>query len=144
MHATLPTASTPATVEVVVVKTDGSVIPARWTPREGASLLPQMQTAVGGLIDVVALTRDAAMIVNDEGIYVCDPNPVATLVCLQLGRTQPYFGDVVFVGGTNARGDDESAPEWLVRLIERTAEALHAEPEVAEMIRTDALAAAGR
>jgi len=50
----------------------------------------------------------------------------------------------VFIGGTNARGDDESVPEWLVRLVERTAEALRDEPEVAEMIRTDALAAAGR
>ena len=53
MHATVSTS--PATVEVVVVKPDGSVIPASWTPREGASLLPQMQTAVGGLIDVAAL-----------------------------------------------------------------------------------------
>lgn len=142
MHATVSTS--PATVEVVVVKTDGSVVPASWTPREGASLLPQMQTAVGGLIDVAALTRDAAMIVNDEGVHLCDPNPVATLVCLQLGRTQPYFGDVVFIGGVDERGDDKSVPEWLVRLVERTAEALRREPEVAEMIRTDALAAAGR
>ena len=138
MYATLP-----ATVEVLVVKTDGSVATAQWTPGGGGSLLPQMQAAVGGLIDVAALTRDAAMIVHDEGVYVCAPNPVATMVCLQLGRQHPYFGDVVFIG-TDAHGGDASVPEGLRRVTERTAEALRIEPEVAEMIRTDSLAAAGR
>ena len=50
---------------------------------------------------------------HDEGLYVCEANPVATLLAVAFGRnTQPYFGPVVFTGGAEADGTTRSLDPW--------------------------------
>jgi len=105
-------------LRVAVAKTDGTLVMESWTREEDGTTLTQMQQAVGGLIDVVGLTEDAAMIVRDDGAVTCPPNLVASAIATALGRTQPvYFGDAVFVGGTDRAGNDLDVPAWLVTIL---------------------------
>ena len=90
--------------DVLVVDTDGAVHRERWTAGPDGSLLAQLQTAVGGLVDVVALADHVDLWVNDEGLYLCEPNPVATLLGLALGRNAPVYGPAVFTGGADPDG----------------------------------------
>ena len=109
-------------LRVAVAKTDGTLALESWTREPDGTTLTQMQEAVGGLIDVVGLTDDAVMIVRDDGLMTCPPNLVASAIATALGRTQPvYFGDVVFVGGTDQAGNDLDVPAWMVTILEDVA-----------------------
>lgn len=96
---------TPRSIDVLIVETDGTSRLQSWTPTADGGLLDQLQGAVGGLVDVVALTDQLDMWVHDEGLYVCEPNPVATLLALAHGRRSPFYGPAVFTGGADASGD---------------------------------------
>lgn len=77
-----------------------------------------LQGAVGGLVDVVALDDGIDMWVNDEGLFVCEPNPVGWGIARGYGTPQvAYFGAVVFTGGPDdtgrTRGLDEATVEVL-------------------------------
>lgn len=91
-------------VDVLVVRTDGTTHRHRWTPAHDGSLLTHLQAAVGGLIDVVALTDDLDMWLHDEGLYLYEPNPVAMVLAAALGRDTPFYGPVVFTGGPDQHG----------------------------------------
>lgn len=109
-------------LRVAVAKTDGTLTMESWIREQDGTTLTQMQQAVGGLIDVVGLADDAAMIVRDDGAATCPPNLVASAIATALGRTQPvYFGDVVFVGGTDRAGNDLDVPDWLVTILKDVA-----------------------
>jgi len=115
--------SRPAVI-VVTVGTDGAARQESWTPASDGGLLEQLQGAVGGLVDVVALGDRLDMWTHDEGLYVCDANPVATLLAFAFGRnTQPYFGPVVFTGGADADGTTRSLDSWFAAGLLKAAQA---------------------
>lgn len=93
-------------IVVVIVGTAGDARQETW-PAEGG-LLDRLQGAVGGCVDVVALVageNGLDMWVHDEGLYLCEPNPVATVIAQRFGLTsQPYFGPAVLTGGADSRG----------------------------------------
>lgn len=63
----------------VLIKTDGSMSPLY--PENGSTfVLEEAQKAVDGLIEVVNLNEKIIFIVNEEGKFTKEPNPVATLL----------------------------------------------------------------
>lgn len=127
------------TVEVAVVTTGGEVSLQAWERQgDSGSLLCPLQQAVGGLIDVTELSEDLTMYVHDEGIYRCEPNPVATLMGLACGRSQPYFGDVVFLGGVDENGEDTSLGADAREAIAKAANLLAVMPDLADALREGA------
>jgi len=69
--------------------------------------LAHLQEVVGGLVDCVGLTPTADLWVNDEGLYLCEPNPVASVlahVMADRDLAQPLFGPAVFTGGVDEDG----------------------------------------
>lgn len=115
------TARAGRSVDVLLVGVDGAAHRRRWTTDAHGGLLAQLQGAVGGLVDVVALADNLDVWVNDEGLYLCEPNPVATLLALALGRDAPLFGPAVFTGGADQQGDtvglDPGTCEQLTTLV---------------------------
>ena len=82
-------------------------------------------------VDVVQLTPDLHMWVDDEGMLKEEPevNLVATVIADSLGRgTQPYYGTVVFTGGADEEGETQPISadlaamlaKWAARIIEHT------------------------
>lgn len=97
--------SSTAPITVVVLDVEGAATEARWVPEASGGVLDQLQAAVGGCVDVVALHPDLDMWVHDEGLYACALNPVASLLAAALGHArQPYCGTVVFTGGADTAG----------------------------------------
>lgn len=113
-----PAAGGPRTLVVVVIDTDGNARRRTWAVA-GGGFLPRLQAAVGGLVDVVALTDHLDMWVHDEGLYRCQANPVATILAIAHGRTtQPYYGTAVFTGGADDHGATRSLhPRTAARLL---------------------------
>lgn len=100
-----------AEVTVIRISPDGQVQQEVWHRQGDGALLLQLQAAVDGLVDVVALGEQLDMWINDEGLYTGEVNPVATLVAAAHGRdTQPYYGPAVFTGGADADGTTMSLP----------------------------------
>lgn len=139
--ATVPT--TP--VRVVIIETDGTARVEDMTPAASGSLLDPLQTAVGGLIDVAGLGEGLDMYVHDEGFYVCEPNPVASLIAITLGgRTQPFFGPAVFTGGCDSNGYDVSISDARAAEVQTVAAWANSQPEMLAEISAHALRAVGR
>lgn len=100
------------TVTVVVIGTDATA-EVLWLDR--AELSSRLTDLVGGLYDVVSLGRAGDAWVNDEGLYLCEPNPAATIVAWRRQLVEdperlspPLFGPVVLTGGVDSRGDTVS------------------------------------
>lgn len=96
----------------LTISPDGAVADQEWDVND-KSLLPALQEAVAGLVDVVALAEDLDMWVNDCGLYTEPLNPVASALVAALGghRLQPYwFGTVVFTGGADRDGNTQPLP----------------------------------
>jgi hypothetical protein len=94
-------------LRVVVVFEDGNVQDDLWTLTADKDCLAHLQEVVGGLVDCVGLTPTADLWVNDEGLYLCGPNPVATVLAHVLANrdlAQPLFGPAVFTGGVDEEG----------------------------------------
>jgi len=71
------------------IKTDESVtgiVPANG----GDFTLEELQYCVDGLIEVVPLTKDVILIVNEEGKGVLPPNPIATVIAKAQNAIFPY------------------------------------------------------
>lgn len=67
-----------STFRVITISPDGTVAECDWDIND-KSLLPALQQAVGGLVDVVALAADLDMWVNDEGLgLIGDPDGVCS------------------------------------------------------------------
>lgn len=90
---------------VVTIDVEGAIQETEWQSTDD-TLLPQLQQGVGGgLVDVVHLTDDVNMWVNEEGLWLFGVNDVATSVARHFGFThQPYYGPVVFTGGIDTEG----------------------------------------
>ncbi len=85
---------------VVVVEVDGAVRADTWAITAEKDTLGYLQDAVGGLIDVVGLTESVDMWVNDEGLFLCEPNPLATMLAAGLGLPPVWL--TLGVGGSQA------------------------------------------
>ena len=114
-------ATTARDLTVLLVDTAGAVREEVWTPLEGRGVLGDLQTAVGGLVDVVELIPAAAaggggldLWVHDEGMLMLDVNPLVTLLALAFGRRQPYYGPVALTGGADADGQTQGLDAEMV------------------------------
>lgn len=108
---------------VVTIDTDGV---AKQTDFQVGpdGLLPHLQQAVGGLVDVVSLSPSLDMWLNEEGlVYGLPFNSVATEIAAHFGFDhQPYVGTAVFTAGVDAEGEslaiDDAAAAALLALAE--------------------------
>jgi hypothetical protein len=117
------------TVAVVIVEPDGTARREDWAGPDG-NLLDHLQQAVGGLVDAVSLTPVLDMWLNDEGMFRCEVNPIASVLAASYGMTQPYFGAAVFTGAINHRGSTTSlTAEQVTDLLHRV-EVLRTNPSV--------------
>lgn len=65
-----------------------------------------LQDCVGGLIELVHISDELDMWVNEEFLlYAYDINPVASIYYQGIGAATNIHGDVVFTGGVNAEGE---------------------------------------
>lgn len=110
-------------VDVVRLDVDSSV---SIESAEPGQTLEMLQRAVGGWVDVVRLGAGIDMWVNDEGLWVLDPNPVASAVLAHLGGQQVIAGPVVFAASTEAgetvslsADQVETLCEWLPSSVAR-------------------------
>lgn len=95
-------------LRVVVVFENGALRHDTWTLTPGKGCLAHLQEVVGGLVDCVALSPTVDLWVNDEGLYRCAPNPMATVlahVMADRDPAAPLFGPAVFTGGVDAHGE---------------------------------------
>lgn len=104
----------------LIISPDGTVADQEWDVND-KSLLPALQEAVDGLVDVVAFAEDLDMWVNDEGLYTQPLNPIAGFLVSVLGAGrgfQPYwFGTVVFTGGADRDGNTQPLPAaWAAQI----------------------------
>lgn len=89
---------------VVTIDLEGAVTEQVWDAPDTEARGALLRKAVGGCFDVVALSKNLDMWVNDEGLYLYPVNVVATGVARRFGLThQPFFGPAVFTGGINRR-----------------------------------------
>lgn len=77
----------------------------------GTSILAGLQAQIGcGAVDVVRLSNQIEAWVDDDGAYVAEVNPLATVAAVILGRPRhaaPLYGSVVFLTADRA-GDVRS------------------------------------
>jgi|SRR5664279_1245500 len=103
---------------------DGAVSHCDWDP--DVAILERLQLAVDGDVDVVSLTADLDMWVNDEGIVRGMPiNVVASFIAREfLGErfAQPYFGPVVFTGGVDDEGETLALASAQIAMLSEIAE----------------------
>lgn len=110
---------TAAAINALVVLVDG-----RWNTRELVPdpLLRVYQQVVGGYVQIVYPCFDWHAYSDDRWIQQGTPlplNPLATaLIRTEDPRSDPLFGDVVFVGAGTA-GHDADVPTVLVRRAEQ-------------------------
>lgn len=78
-----------------IFKTNGEIIEVE--PKNGTYFkLPELQKIVGGYIEIVNLTKDRIMVVNEEGkIYGLDINSAATELLVQNGGRDIVVGNVL-------------------------------------------------
>ena len=149
MTETTDTASATDATAITVVRLDveGNATRAQWSPRPSGGVLDALQAAVGGTVDVVRMHPDMNLWVHDEGLYVCDLNPVATAVAAGMGFVhQPMCGDVVFTGGADEDGNTLGLSDELAEVLMELVERLKANPVrlAAITIRGEAFLAAYR
>lgn len=99
------------------IAADGVATVHTWDATDGT--LPHLQHAVDGCVDVVALSSDLDMWINDEGLLVgLLVNILATGIAALHGMThQAYVGTAVFTGGTDAEGNTLPLSEEQVQLL---------------------------
>ena len=60
--------------------------------------LEELQSIVGGYIEIVELCDGMIMVINDEGKFTCEPNPTATVLARMCRAIRPndyIAGDVL-------------------------------------------------
>jgi len=88
----------------LVIHPDGTVVEVNLNA--GADHLALMREHLGcRLIDVVALTSQLDMWIDDEGLYTQPVNPVATALAVHHGFTWQVFHGPVLLCGVNSDGD---------------------------------------
>ena len=94
------------TFYAIAVTSDATITEHQWTLSDEVRTLEHLQSACGGLVDVVALGQGVDMWIPDEGLYDgSEPNAVATAIAVTYGFThQGYYGTAVFTGGPDLTG----------------------------------------
>lgn len=88
----------------LVIHPDGTIVEVNLNA--GADHLALMREHLGcRLIDVVALTSQLDMWIDDEGLYTQPVNPVATALAVHHGFTWQAFHGPVLLCGVNSDGD---------------------------------------
>jgi len=90
-------------LRAVAVREDGSASIITLSPPAHEALRAQ----IGGRIDLLRCRPGLDMWIHDDGLYECEPNPVASMIALHMlgGIPQVYFGPAVFTGGADANGE---------------------------------------
>ncbi|MBB3040106.1 DUF3846 domain-containing protein [Hoyosella altamirensis] len=89
-------------MHALLITTDGTAEVINLTEKGSKLATLQHYCASGGNVDVVRLTSQLDMWVDDEGMYTSDINTTATRVAQRFGRChQPYFGPVMLTGFTD-------------------------------------------
>jgi hypothetical protein len=108
------------TIHALVVRTDNTTERIEVPEVEISNAI---KSAIGGWFDHVTIQPHLDFWVDDESLLKGLPlNRVATRFYEMLGASSPIAGDVVFTGGTNARGETLSLDENYARAIELMAE----------------------
>jgi hypothetical protein len=107
----------------VIIRTNGKIEPVK------IGSLEDMQSAVGGMIDVLHLAgseqkHGMSVYINDEGRLL--EQPINMTVCLWLlrrdaydGLSMPIHGDVLIMGPTNKKGESTSLSTDIIDMIPR-------------------------
>lgn len=105
----------------LTIDVDGLAAVQMWDTFDGT--LPHLQRAVDGSVDVVGLSADLDMWINDEGLLIGLPvNMLASGIAAFHGMIhQPYVGTAVFTGGADVDGNTLPLTEEQVRLLLRYA-----------------------
>jgi hypothetical protein len=90
-------------------RVDGAVV------NVGTSILAGLQEQIGcGAVDVVRLSNQIEAWVDDDGAYVAEVNPLATVAAVILGRPRhaaPLYGSVVFLTADRAGDVGSLSPD---------------------------------
>ena len=109
----------------LTIDVDGT---ADWTTWQEGDSLPILQKHAGGAVDVVSLTDDVDMWLNDSGVFEYGINHTATRLARMHGKThQPYFGPVIITGQREGEtlGLSAKAIQWLRAWLDQRCTALH-------------------
>lgn len=86
----------------LLIGTDGTARVIDLTEKGNRLATLQHYCASGGNVDVVQLTSQLDMWVDDEGIYTSDINHAATRIAQRFGHLhQPYYGPAMLTGFTS-------------------------------------------
>ncbi len=107
-------------IQVLTISTQGLTHVDTWTPSGSGGILAYLQEAVDGSVDVIALTPDLDMWVNDEFLVNgMSPNPLATAIARLAGWTgHQVCGPVVLTGGVDEVGNTQSLDPTLTRSLD--------------------------
>ncbi|MFJ2060396.1 DUF3846 domain-containing protein [Streptomyces sp. NPDC087908] len=90
----------------LLITPEAEVIPVDLPGDSGARLTAMYSLMRCDQVDVVALTDQVDMWLDDNGFYTQPVNPVATLLARRFGRTyQDYHGPVLLTGGADDEGE---------------------------------------
>jgi len=105
----------------LLVTTDAAIVPLEYPANSDEHLTVLRAVMLCDRVDVVALTDQLDMWIDDEGLYRQPINPAATVLAQLFGFThQPYHGPVVLTGGADGNGDTIAlTPEKLKALISK-------------------------
>ncbi|TDU67823.1 DUF3846 domain-containing protein [Streptomyces sp. KS 21] len=94
------------TPSALLITPDAEVIPVDLPADSGDRLTAMYSLMRCDQVDVVALTDQLDMWLDDNGLYTQPVNPIATLLARRFGRTyQDYHGPVLLTGGADEEGE---------------------------------------
>ncbi|MFE6714042.1 DUF3846 domain-containing protein [Streptomyces sp. NPDC057695] len=90
----------------LLITPEAEVIPVNLPADSGDRLTFMYSLMRCNQVDVVALTDQVDMWLDDNGLYTQQVNPAATLLARRFGRTyQDYHGPVLLTGGADDEGE---------------------------------------
>ncbi|MFB9558683.1 DUF3846 domain-containing protein [Streptomyces roseoviridis] len=93
-------------IQALLITTDGDLVPVNLPGTSRDRLTAMYSVLRCNYVDVVRLTTQLDMWIDDEGLYNHPVNPVATLLAQRYGWTyQPYHGPVLLTGGADDNGE---------------------------------------
>lgn len=96
----------PHTPGAVLITPEADIVPIDLPADSGSRLAVMRAVLRCDRVDVVALTDQLDMWLDDEGFYNHPVNKLATFLAIRFGFThQPYCGPVLLTGGVDADGD---------------------------------------
>ncbi|MEV6654779.1 DUF3846 domain-containing protein [Streptomyces sp. NPDC051219] len=94
------------TPDALLITPEADIVPVN-LPADSESRLTVMYSVIRcERVDVVGLTSQLDMWLDDEGLYNHPVNKLATVLAVRFGFTyQDYHGPVLLTGGADAEGD---------------------------------------